>query len=552
MFRSGRTKEKTGGTAESFIDVAKRLKSVGRRGKAPAKAANKHVASKKVTKTEDQQSSKKKKLSKKEREEVSHLLQQAKLATVRARKVKKKNLKSYDASSDEDEPKTKFPSWKKFSGKGSSKKKSKAKYDDSSDGSSSSSSRSSSSSQEDEQPKTTRRKSQTAKSPKSSPRKSLMASGKSTKKVRKSYFDSSDEEEVAKPSIDKLKSHGKGKKANKSYDVDKNCNSAATNATPMKKGKKLKQKPVAKREMKDFHDGDSDDSDRATSKRRALKNAKNIKKAAKEEESEDSSSESDSSSGSSSSSSSSNSSGYSSYSGSSSESESASSDSDDDGQAHEVTSSKKSKVNMDTRCHAPLELPKNPGKLTGPWKNPLQGWNNMPSRRIKQNGPRLQMRVPSRTHMWQRKKQRLCHDTAPFHWTKVTGDFEVICKVTGGMYTDLDKAGVMARLDESCWIFTGMEFYDGRPNHTTCLTLGTTDRSLTALPENAEKVGIWFCLKRAGDVVECFFSFEAKTWVQTRQGLLTKSPTVYVGICGAAPNGEGFKANWDYFRIHQS
>ena len=237
---------------------------------------------------------------------------------------------------------------------------------------------------------------------------------------------------------------------------------------------------------------------------------------------------------------------YSSSSSSSSESESESSSSESE---HPVQSSPKRKKPVLGRGDSALSEPTEPKNLDQEWENPLKGWNNMPTSRAKQTGPQLQMKVPRRTNTWckTRAKGRTI-DTAPFHWYKVTGDFEVICKISGGMYKNYDKAGIMMRVDESNWVMTGMEHYDGRMNQATCVTLGSTDRSLAALPANAEKAGVWFCMKRIGEVFECFYSFEGKVWVQTRQGLLTTVPTLYVGIFGAAPESEGFKANWEYFR----
>lgn len=111
-----------------------------------------------------------------------------------------------------------------------------------------------------------------------------------------------------------------------------------------------------------------------------------------------------------------------------------------------------------------------------------------------------------------------------------------------------DKAGIMARLDDENWLLTGMELFNHRMNHSTCVTKDHTDWSLTPLPENAEKVGIWFKLRRSGEYFECLYSFDGKTWIQTRECTFTARPILYVGICAGSPIGDGFKANWEFFR----
>jgi uncharacterized protein len=192
------------------------------------------------------------------------------------------------------------------------------------------------------------------------------------------------------------------------------------------------------------------------------------------------------------------------------------------------------------------EIPRNADGTV--WKNPLKGWNNMPKSRAKVAGAEIQMRIPPKTDCW-RKTVRDCNwDNAPYHWHKVTGDFEVVCRISGGLREMYDKAGILVRLDEENWILTGMECFNKRMNHSTCVTKDHTDWSLTPLPENAEKAGIWFKLRRTGEYIECLYSFDAVAWIQGRECNFTARPVLYVGICGGSPIGEGFKASWDYFR----
>lgn len=183
------------------------------------------------------------------------------------------------------------------------------------------------------------------------------------------------------------------------------------------------------------------------------------------------------------------------------------------------------------------------------WKNPLRGWNNMPATRAKVNGSEVTMRIPPRSDCWRKTRNNFNRDNAPYHWHKVTGDFEVFCKIAGDLISMYDKAGMMIRLDEANWIMTGMEFFNNQMNHSTCVTKDHTDWSLTPIPLNAEKVGIWFKYKRLGDSFECFFSKDdMQSWIMTREGIFTSEPTLYVGICGASPIGKGFKASYSMYR----
>ena len=79
------------------------------------------------------------------------------------------------------------------------------------------------------------------------------------------------------------------------------------------------------------------------------------------------------------------------------------------------------------------DIPRNPDGTM--WKNPLKGWNNMPVKRAKVVGAEISMRIPPKTDWWRKTRNDFNRNNAPFHWHKVTGDFEVTCKVSGGLKT---------------------------------------------------------------------------------------------------------------------
>lgn len=193
------------------------------------------------------------------------------------------------------------------------------------------------------------------------------------------------------------------------------------------------------------------------------------------------------------------------------------------------------------------EIPRN---LDGTiWKNPLRGWNNTPRGKARQAlGTQITMQIPPKTDCWRKTRNNFNRDNAPYHWHKATADFEVTCKIGGNMSTMYDKAGIMVRLDESNWILSGMEFFNNQMNHSTSVTKGHTDWSLTPLPKNAQKVGIWFKVRRVGESVECSYSFDSEKWVMTRECSFSARPVLYVGICGGSPIGDGFRGSWEYYR----
>jgi uncharacterized protein len=220
-------------------------------------------------------------------------------------------------------------------------------------------------------------------------------------------------------------------------------------------------------------------------------------------------------------------------------------------QTPEAEKKKKVKKPVELIEDEPLECPGTPRNPDGTvWSNPLKAWANKP-KKVKEIGAQIIVKVPTKTDCWRKTRHNFIMDNAPYYWHKVTGDFQVLVKVRGQFSKMYDKAGIMIRLDEENWILSGMEHFNDKMNHSTCVTRDFTDWSLAPLPENAEKVGIWFCLKRMGNAYESFYSIDGKVWVQTRQGLFTDRPVLKVGIVCACPMGDPYKVTFEYYRVQQ-
>lgn len=193
----------------------------------------------------------------------------------------------------------------------------------------------------------------------------------------------------------------------------------------------------------------------------------------------------------------------------------------------------------------------------GKWKNPLKGWYNRPDKKLIVKDTKMIMRIPQRTECWRKTRHNFCRDNAPFHWCKLNSDqFTVIVNITGSFENTYDKAGLMIRVDESNWCTCGLEWFENIPHAASSITLDYTDWALIPLPKNAEKAGIWFCMKRNKDCMEMFYSFtgtDHDSWIPMRQSTFSPVSAVYVGIFGSNPLGKNdFKATYDFFNIIES
>jgi regulation of enolase protein 1 (concanavalin A-like superfamily) len=184
------------------------------------------------------------------------------------------------------------------------------------------------------------------------------------------------------------------------------------------------------------------------------------------------------------------------------------------------------------------------------WKNPLRFWKDKPTTKVHIIGAAITMQIPKKTDFWASSNLAICIDNGPTHWHKITGNFELMVKISGNFSENKDKAGLMIRLDDDTWAFCGMVFMNGRIYQSNiCTRNKISDGSLALLPVGSEN-GLWFCFKRYQGTYESFYSFDCKVWNQTRQGILTERPVLSVGIAGGSPNGNGnLTVCFDYYRV---
>ncbi len=173
------------------------------------------------------------------------------------------------------------------------------------------------------------------------------------------------------------------------------------------------------------------------------------------------------------------------------------------------------------------------------WFNEPEEWSITPDG--------LTMFVTPRTDYWRISHYGFTVDDAPFLYTLRGGEFEVIVRISADYKARFDQAGLMLRTDHENYIKAGIEFTDGRCNLSTVVTHHTSDWSIVPLAEAPDHV--WIKAVRRRDAVEIFFSTDGKTFTMMRNAWLHDNHPVMVGMMGASPDGEGFTARFDHFRV---
>lgn len=163
------------------------------------------------------------------------------------------------------------------------------------------------------------------------------------------------------------------------------------------------------------------------------------------------------------------------------------------------------------------------------------------------DGNKLTMQVTPQSDYWRISHYGFTVDDAPFFYTLRGGEFEAKVKISGDYKVRFDQAGLMLRIDEENYIKAGIEFVDGKYNLSCVVTHHTSDWSVIELDKPVDHV--WIKAVRRLDAVEIFYSFDDVEYTMMRNCWLKDNTPVMVGMMAACPDGNGFKATFEEFKI---
>ncbi len=173
-------------------------------------------------------------------------------------------------------------------------------------------------------------------------------------------------------------------------------------------------------------------------------------------------------------------------------------------------------------------------------------WFNEPEQWSIDNGT-LTMEVTPQSDYWRISHYGFTVDDAPFYWAEYGGEFEAKVKISGDYKARFDQAGLMLRIDHENYIKAGIEFVDGKYNLSVVVTHHTSDWSVIALDKPVPFV--WIKAVRRLDAVEVFYSFDDVDYKMMRNAWMQDNVPMRVGVMGACPDGDGFTARFENFKV---
>lgn len=165
------------------------------------------------------------------------------------------------------------------------------------------------------------------------------------------------------------------------------------------------------------------------------------------------------------------------------------------------------------------------------------------------DGDTLTMTAEPKTDFWRKTFFGYVTDNGHLYGREVTGDFTATVKVTADYAAQYDQAGLMVRADETTWMKCGLEFVDGALTVSSVFTRDYSDWA--GAPAEGLGKTVWLRLVRKGSSLTYAYSADGVSWREVRQGYLTETPTLLVGVMAAAPEGPGFEAGFEDFDIAQ-
>ncbi|WP_108651033.1 DUF1349 domain-containing protein [Dongshaea marina] len=173
-------------------------------------------------------------------------------------------------------------------------------------------------------------------------------------------------------------------------------------------------------------------------------------------------------------------------------------------------------------------------------------WFNAPKEWSINNGT-LTMDVTPHTDYWNKTHYGFTVADGPFYFSRVGGEFEASVKTTGDYKTRFDQMGMMFRIDEKHWVKTGIEYVDGNYHYSTVVTNGHSSWSVINLHQ--APTSVWIKVIRRLDALEIFYSLDGKNYQQSNIVYFPDHKDAMVGMMAASPDGNGFKAKFEDFKI---
>jgi regulation of enolase protein 1 (concanavalin A-like superfamily) len=173
-------------------------------------------------------------------------------------------------------------------------------------------------------------------------------------------------------------------------------------------------------------------------------------------------------------------------------------------------------------------------------------WFNEPSK-WSADDKQLFVRSDPHTDFWRVTDYGYVRDNAHIYGEALNTDFDLAVRIEADYTEQYDQAGAAIRIDESHWIKTGVELFDGKLRYSTVVTIDNSNWMIANLPEVFKTLNL--SLARRGDAIHISFSTDHNKLELASVVYLEPRALAFAGVMCASPEGEGFDVYFSEFEL---
>jgi uncharacterized protein len=173
-------------------------------------------------------------------------------------------------------------------------------------------------------------------------------------------------------------------------------------------------------------------------------------------------------------------------------------------------------------------------------------WLNEPAK-WSVDGTAISVVADPNTDFWCITDYGYVRDNGHVYGETLSTEFKLTVRIKANYIEQYDQAGAVVRVDESHWIKTGVEIFDGKPRFSTVVTIGHSNWAIADLPDGFTHLNL--SLERRADAVHISYSTDENPLAFASVTYLEAGAPALAGIMCASPQGEGFSVHFSDFEI---
>ncbi len=186
--------------------------------------------------------------------------------------------------------------------------------------------------------------------------------------------------------------------------------------------------------------------------------------------------------------------------------------------------------------------------LSGPTLPDSFYWFNEPPEYHFDHG--LHLRTRGGTDFWQRTHYGFQRDDGHCFFTRVKGDFQMVCHVSFTPCTQYDQCGVMVRVDADHWIKVSTEYENPEISRLGSVVTNSGYSDWATQDVSAGVSEKWYRASREGNDYFLEQGDNGHDWKQMRVTHLHRNPeTVEAGVYACSPKGNGFCCHFRFLSL---